>query len=409
MDLTPLYKRVIGLDVHQAVICACALVEQADGSTTVEVRQFGGFKRDRRALAEWARAHNPELVVMESTGIYWKSPFAALEAVGIVATVVNARHVKMVPGRKTDVGDAQWLATLARSGLLRASFIAKADLRSLRHIARQRQKLGGMLASEKNRLHKILTDAGIRLGVVVSDLHGQSARIMVKAILAGKTVPEVLSLASNRLRATREVLFEALQAEELTPAHRFVAGEIMTHIEELEARMARFDAELLRALVEAGYETPLRLLQTLPGIDVMGAAMLLVEIGSDMTVFGSAQRLASWVGICPGNNESAGKRKSGHIRKGNAWVRRLLCEFAQAAARSRCAFRDKFKALTVRKGHKRSIVALAHKMLRTVYALLSKGCHYVDKTVDYEALMVARNAPRWMQMLIKHGFVPAPA
>jgi transposase len=409
MELTPIYKRVIGLDVHQAQISACAIVEQTDGSAVVERREFGGFKRDRKALAEWARGIGPNVVVMESTGIYWKSPFAALETVGIVAWVVNARHVKAVPGRKTDVADAQWLATLARAGLLRASFIAKADLRSLRHIARHRQKLGGMLASEKNRLHKLLTDAGIRLGVVVSDLHGQSARAMVKAIIAGKSVPDVLSLASNRLRASREDIFEALQAEELTPAHRFVLAEIMAHIEELETRMARFDKELLRSLVDAGYGMPLQLLQTLPGIDLMGAAMLLVEIGADMSVFGSAQRLASWVGICPGNNESAGKRKSGRIRKGNAWVRRLLCEFAQAAGRSRCALKDKFQALKVRKGHKRSIVALGHKMLRTIYAMLSKKTHYVDKTVDYEALMVARNAPRWLQMLVKHGFVPAPA
>lgn len=233
-----------------------------------------------------------------------------------------------------DVHQAQRLASLARAGLLRASFIAKADLRSLRHIARHRQKLGGMLASEKNRL--------------------------------------------------------------------------MAHIEELEGRIVRFDAELLRSLQAAGYGVPLQLLQTLPGIDLMGAAMLLMEIGSDMSVFGSAQRLASWVGMCPGNNESAGKRKSGRIRKGNAWVRRLLCEFAQAAGRSRCALKDKFQALNVRKGHKRSIVALGHKMLRTIYAMLSKKTHYVDKTVDYEALMVARNAPRWLQMLVKHGFVPTP-
>ena len=409
MELTPIYKRVIGLDVHQAQISACAIIEQADGSAVLERREFGGFKTDRKALAEWAHAITPDLVVMESTGIYWKSPFAALEAAGIVAWVVNARHVKTVPGRKTDVADAQWLATLARAGLLRASFIAKADLRSLRHIARQRQKLGGMLSSEKNRVHKLLTDAGIRLGVVVSDLHGQSARAMVKALIAGKSVPDVLSLASNRLRARREDIFEALQAEDLTPAHRFVLTEIMAHIEELEARMVRFDEELLRSLVDAGYGVPLRLLQTLPGIDLMGAAMLLVEIGGDMSVFGSAQRLASWVGICPGNNESAGKRKSGRIRKGNAWVRRLLCEFAQAAGRSRCALKAKFQALSVRKGHKRSIVALGHKMLRTIYAMLSKKTHYVDKTVDYEALMVARNAPRWLLMLVKHGFVPAPA
>ena len=219
----------------------------------------------------------------------------------------------------------------------------------------------------------------------------------------------MLNLASKRLRASWEDIFEALQAEEIIAAHRFVLSEIMAHIEELEARIARFDVELLRALQAAGYGAPLRLLQTLPGIDLMGAAMLLVEIGSDMSVFGSAQRLVSWVGMCPGNNESASKRKSGRIRKGNVWVRRLLCEFAQAAGRSRCALRDKFQALNVRKGHKRSIVALGHKMLRTIYAMLSKNTHYVDKTVDYEALMVARNAPRWMQMLVKHGFVSAPA
>jgi len=164
---------------------------------------------------------------------------------------------------------------------------------------------------------------------------------------------------------------------------------------------------LLRCLHEADYRLPLQLLQTLPGVDLMGAAMLQVEIGGDMSVFGSAQRLASWVGICPGNNESAGKRKSGRIRKGNAWVRRLLCEFAQAAARSRCALKGKFQALSVRKGHKRSIVALAHKMLRIIYAVLSKQKPYEDKSVDYEALMVARNAPRWLQMLVKHGYVPA--
>jgi transposase len=409
MELTPIYKRVIGLDVHQAQISACAIIEQADGTLLVHQKQFGAFERDRKALAQWVLSMQPEQVVMQSTGIYWKSPYAALEAVGIIAYVVNARHVKSVPGRKTDVADAQWLAMLARAGLLRASFIPKADVRHLRHIARQRQKLGGMLASEKNRIHKLLTDAGIRLGVVVSDLHGVSARAMVKALIAGKSVTQVLALASARLRAPREQIFEALQAQELTQAHRFCLREIMAHIEELESRMVRFEQELLRCLADAGYNEVLYLLQTLPGIDVMGAALLVVEIGADMGAFGSAQRLSSWVGMCPGNNESAGKRKSGRTRKGNVWVRRLLCEFAQAAARSRCALKDKFKALSVRKGHKRSIVALGHKMLRTIYAMLSKKTHYVDKTVDYEALMVERNAPRWLKMLVKHGFVATPA
>lgn len=402
MELTTLYKRVIGLDVHQAQITACALLTEADGTTRIEQRQFGAFKRDRRALAEWAAARVPDEVVMESTGIYWKSPYAALEAVGIRAKVVNARHVKNVPGRKTDVSDAHWLATLARAGLLRGSFIPPSILRELRLISRQRQKLVGQLASEKNRLHKVLTDGGIRLGVVVSDLHGQSARAMVKAIVAGRAPHEVLDLASRRLKAGREELFDALQGD-LTASHRFVLDELMCHIEEIEARIARFDARLLDGL--ADQRPTLALLQTLPGVDLIGAAMLLVEIGADMTTFGSAARLASWVGICPGNNESAGKRKSGRVRKGNLYVRRLLCEFAHAASRTRSAFKSKFEALMVRRGHKRAIVGLAHKILRTIFVMLERGQHYRDSAVDYEALSVQRNAPRWIKALTKFGFV----
>ena len=406
MELTALHKRVIGLDVHQAQITACAIIEDADGTVRIEQRQFGAFKRDRRALADWAAALSPDEVVMESTGIYWKSPYAALEVVGIRAQVVNARHVKNVPGRKTDVGDAQWLATLARAGLLRGSFVPPAKLRELRLISRQRQKLVGQLASEKNRLHKVLTDGGVRLGVVVSDLHGQSARAMVKAIIDGQSPHEVLQLASRRLKASREEIFDALQGE-LTDSHRFVLDELMCHIEEIEARIARFDARLLDALTDE--RNALALLQTLPGVDLIGAAMLLVEIGTDMDAFGSADRLASWVGICPGNNESAGKRKSGRVRKGNPYVRRLLCEFAHAASRTQSVFQSKFQSLIVRRGHKRAIVALAHKLLRTIFFMLNRGQHYRDSATDYEALSVQRNAPRWIKALTKFGFIPRPA
>lgn len=406
MELVTLHKRVIGLDVHQAQITACAILEEADGTTRIEQRQFGAFKRDRRALAEWAASLCPDEVVMESTGIYWKSPYAALEAVGIRGQVVNARHVKNVPGRKTDVGDAQWLATLARAGLLRGSFVPPMLLRELRLISRQRQKLVGQLASEKNRLHKVLTDGGIRLGVVVSDLHGQSARAMVKAIILGQPPNEVLQFASRRLKASREEIFDALQGE-LTDSHRFVLDELMRHIEEIEARIARFDARLLDGL--KAERNTLALLQTLPGVDLIGAAMLLVEIGADMDAFGTADRLASWVGICPGNNESAGKRKSGRVRKGNLYVRRLLCEFAHAASRTKSVFQSKFKSLIVRRGHKRAIVALAHKILRTIFFMIKRREHYRDSATDYEALSVQRNAPRWIKALTRFGFIPAVA
>ena len=407
MELVALYKRVIGLDIHQAQITACALIEESDGTPRIEQRQFGGFKRDRRELADWVASLRPDEVVMESTGIYWKSPYAALEAVGIRAKVVNARHVKNVPGHKTDVGDAHWLATLARAGLLRGSFVPPAKFRELRLIARQRQKLVGQLASEKNRLHKVLTDSGVRLGVVVSDLHGQSARAMVKAIIAGQSPCDVLRLASRRLKASREELFDALQGD-LTASHRFVLDELMQHIEEIQARITRFDVRLLSEL-EAEKNT-LALLQTIPGVDLIGAAMLLIEIGTDMDAFGSADRLASWVGMCPGNNESAGKRKSGHVRKGNLYVRRLLCEFAHAASRTASVFKSKFQSLVIRRGYKRAIIAIGHKILRTIFFMIKRHEHYRDSATDYEALSVQRNAPRWIKALTKFGFInPANA
>jgi transposase len=406
MELVAIFKRVIGLDVHQGQVTACAILEEADGQVYIEQRQFGAFKKDRRALAEWCAGLQPEEVVMESTGIYWKSPYAALETLGIQAKVVNARHVKQVPGRKTDIGDAQWLAMLARAGLLRASFVPPARLRELRLIARSRQKLVGQLASEKNRLHKVLTDGGIRLGVVVSDIHGQSARAMVKALIQGAAAHEVLPLASRRLKASREELFGALQGD-LTDSHRFVLDELMRHVEELEARIARFDARLLEGLKEE--HNTLALLQTLPGVDVIGAAMLLVEIGTDMSVFGDAARLASWVGICSGNHESAGKRQSGRTRKGNPYVRRLLCEFAHAASRTTCALQAKFQALVVRRGRKRAIIALAHKMLRIIFCMLLRGQPYRDSATDYQALVVKRNAPRWIKALRRYGFLPTAA
>lgn len=406
MELTTLHKRVIACDVHQAQVTVCAILEEPEGSVRIEQQRFGAFQRDRRALAEWVGARRPDVVVMESTGIYWKSLYAALEAVGIRAVVVNARHVKNVPGRKTDIGDAQWLATLARAGLLRGSFVPPATLRELRLIARQRQKLMGQLASEKNRLHKVLTDGGVRLGVVVSDLHGQSARAMVKALIRGQAPHEVLRHASRRLKATRAEILDAVQGE-LTDSHRFVLDELMQHIEDLEARVARFEARLLAGL--ADQRPVLALLQTLPGVDLIGAALLLVEIGADMDVFASADRLASWVGICPGNNESAGKRKSGRVRKGNPYARRLLCEFAHAASRTPSAFQGKYKTLVVRRGHKRAIVALAHKLLRTIFFMLKRGEPYRDSATDYEALAVQRNAPRWIKALTRFGYITPAA
>jgi transposase len=405
MELQPIYKRVVGLDVHHKQITACAIIEGSDGQVQVRHRQFGAFKRDRRALAEWCAALEPEVVVMESTGIYWRSPYAVLEKYGIRATVVNARHVKQVPGRKTDVGDAQWLATLARAGLLRGSFVPPARMRELRVVARQRVKLKQELSRSKNRFHKILADAGVRLGTVVSDLHGQSARAMLKKLLEGATPQQAVRHASKRLKAGKKELAGALEGE-LTQSHLFVLQDLLERIEDLEGRICRYDEYLLEQLEPE--HNLLTLLQTIPGVDLIGAALLLVEIGSDMTVFGSADRLASWVGICPGNNESAGKHKSGRIRKGNTYARRVLCEFAHAAVRTPSAFKAKFQSLMPRRGYKRAIIAIAHKILRTIFYMISRNEPYRDSTVDFEALYVKRNAPRWIRMLVKFGYIAPP-
>lgn len=368
------------------------------------MREFGGFKRDRRAMAEWVASFEPEVVVMESTGIDWKSPYAALEKAGIVALVVNAHHVKQVPGRKTDIADAQWLAILARSGLLKGGFVPPQNLRELRLVSRQMQKFTGILAGEKSRLHKVLTDGGIRLSAVVSDIHGTSARAMIQGLLEGETPEPVSTSASKRLKASEEELLDALDGE-LSDTHRFVRREILAHIEELEARIRGVQQHLLTALQP--HQPMLQALQTVPGLDAVGAAMLLVEIGTDMEAFGSPWKRAAWAGVCSGNNESAGKRKAGRKRKGNPSVRRMLCEAANAASRTRSALAEKLQALLVRRGRKRAIFSLAHKILKIVFMLISRGDYYRDATVDYGAITVGRNAPRWIRMLRKYGYITA--
>jgi transposase len=408
MELICLHKRVIGLDVHQAQITACALIEGADGAALIERRTFKTFKRGLRALTDWCAGLRPDVVVMESTGIYWKSPHAALEKAGLACQVVNARHVKNVPGRKTDVCDAEWLATLARAGLLKSSFVPPEKLRRLRLVARQRQKLAGMLAAEKNRLGKVLADAGIRLGVVVSDINGKSSRAMIAALIGGATPEQALEHASRKLKAPREEIADALDGE-ISQEHSFVLSAILAHVDLLEAKVREFDRYLIARLDRPEEKNALALLQTIPGIDLIGAAMLLVEIGTTMALFAGADHLASWAGLCPGNNKSAGKRKRERQRKGNSYVRRLLCEFAHAARKTRSAFQAKYRAIAIRRGHKRAIMACAHKMLRTIWAMLLRGQPYRDASVDYEALIVARNAPRWIKALKSHGHLPVTA
>ena len=307
MDIQPIFRCAVGMDVHLAIIHVCVILQIPDGEPQVHRRQFSTFQRDLRAMAEWIAGFSPETVVMESTGIYWKSPDAYLEKVGLRALVVNAQHVKKVPGRKTDTSDAEWLAMLARAGLLRGSFIPPEDIRTLRQISRYHHRTTAMLAAEKNRLVRVLSDAGIRITAVVSDAHGVAARAMIDCLLDGGTPEQALAYA-GRLKAPREELLASLQGE-LSADHRFVAAMIRRHITTLESQLADLEHRLFNALKP--HEAALQLLLTIPGIDRLAAAKLVVEIGFDMSAFGTAGRLAKWAGVCPGNDESAGKRRSG--------------------------------------------------------------------------------------------------
>lgn len=400
-----LHKRVAGIDVHRMKHVVTVLVEDDSGQTLKQQREFGGFKRDLKTLANWLQEQRVELVILESTGIYWKSVYAHLENAGVPAWVVNAHHVKHVPGRKTDVADSEWLAQLGRFGLVRGSFIPPKDLRELRLVSRYRKKLVAMLAAEKNRLHKLLDDAGIKLGGLVADINGKAAQAIVDGLIDGQSASELIKL-TGRLRATKEDLLASLDGD-LSPRHTMLLRELRSHIGEQEARLNRLDAYLTEAMQP--YAWAFKLLQTIPGIDAMAAAAILIEIGDDMTRFGSAQRLASWSALCPGNNESAGKRKSGKTRQGNSLLRALLCEAANAARCTLSVFKAKYQGLVVRRGHKKAIVALAHKLIRTIYFMLTRRQAYHDSGIDYAAANVAKNAPRWLKALKRFGYWPETA
>jgi transposase len=400
-QLETLHKCVAGIDVHRMKHVVTVLIEDATGTITRHTREYGGFKRDLKALADWLRELGVELVIVESTGIYWKSVYARLEDVGLRIWVVNAHHVKNVPGRKTDVADSEWLAQLGRYGLVRPSFIPPKDLRELRLVSRYRRKLEAMRSAETNRLHKILDDAGIKLGGLVSDINGKAARAMVDGLIDGLAPCELIKL-SGRLKAPKESLLASLEGD-LTARHRLVLDEIREHLRELERHLEKLDAYLLDAM--APYAWAWTLLQTIPGIDEIAAALILIEIGDDLSHFGSADRFASWAALCPGNHESAGKRKSGKTRKGNSILRYLLCEAANGAIRTLSVFREKYRGLLVRRGHKKAIVAIAHKLIRTIYFMFTRRQTYHDSGFDYAAANVKKNAPRWIKALERHGYV----
>jgi transposase len=289
--------------------------------------------------------------------------------------------------------------------LVKASFIPPRDLRELRLVSRYRRKLSAMCASEINRLHKILDDGGIKLGGVVSDINGVSARAMVSALIEGKSIEHMLGLARGKLQQKREELGASLDGD-LSARHLFVLGHIEAHIQALQRELAEIDRYLLSAMQP--YAWAHQLLQTIPGIDEIAAALILVEIGDDMARFGRARSLACWAALSPGNNESAGKRKSGRTGHGNSTIRFILCECANAARMTKSTLAAKYRSLMVRKSHKKAIIAVAHKMIRLIFVMLSRRQPYLDQGIDYAAMSAKKNAPRWIRQLKAIGRWPSP-
>lgn len=379
-----LIERGCGLDVHQATVVACLLVVLKNGQIQKQVRTFGTTTRELLGLREWLQSEGCVHVAMESTGVYWKPVYAVLEG-AFEIVVANAQHIKKVPGRKTDVKDSEWIADLLCHGLLRTSFVPPKPIRELRDLTRYRRKLVESQVAERNRLLKLLETANIKLASVATDVFGISGRLMLRALIEGKATPqEVAELAKGKLRKKISELELALEGK-LEEHHRFLLQLQLDRLEAAEKDLAILEQRIQEKLKP--YEAQLTLLDEIPGVDWTLAAVIIAELGVDMSVFGNVSQLASWAGVCPGNNESAGKRKSSRIPKGNVYLKTALVEAANSAAKAKGTYlRDKFYRLKARRGYKRAAVAIAHKILMAIYHMLSHqvcynelGDLYLDK------------------------------
>jgi len=371
-----LYERCCGLDIHKKTVVACVIVPSPDGKPMKEVRHFGTMTDDLLRLGDWLGAHEVTHVAMESTGVYWQPLWNLLEE-QCALLLVNARHVKAVPGRKTDVKDCEWLADLLRHGLLRPSFVPERPQRELRELTRYRTSLVQERSAEVNRLQKTLEGANIKLGDVATDIMGLSGRQMLAALISGETdAAAIAQLAQGRLRDKLPALERALVGR-VGPHQRFLLARQLAHIDFLDAAIAEVSAEIAERL--RPFAAELERLETIPGVGRRTAEVLLAEIGTDMGRFPTPAHLASWAGMCPGNDESAGKRRSGKTRKGSPWLRSTLIEAARAAGRSKRTYLSThYHRLAARRGTKRAAVAVGHTILVIAYHVLSEGEVYHD-------------------------------
>ncbi len=382
MDL--IHACCAGLDVHKKTVVACIRHTGPDGAVTTAVRTFGTMTAQLLALADWLDAEGVRQVAMESTGVYWKPIFNILEG-RFAVILVNAHRLKQVPGRKTDVKDAEWIAQLLQYGLLSPSFIPPPEIRELRELTRQRTELVRDRAAVANRIQKVLEDANIKLGDVASDVLGVSGRAMIRAIIDGQDDPERLAeLAKRSLRGKIPELKRAL-AGRVTEHHRFLLGLLLDQVEALEGLIARSEARIDEAMKPLG-EAAGRL-RGIPGVGERAAEVILAEVGPDMSVFATAGHLSSWAGLCPGNNESAGKRRTGKTTKGSQWLRTTMVQVAWAASHTKeTIFGACYRRWAKRLGRKKALVAVAHKILVVIWHLLKGGTEYRERYVPAPAV-----------------------
>lgn len=397
-------ERSAGLDVHQASVVACVLTGRSDGRLKKEVRSFGTTTAELVRLCDWLKGEAVTHVGMESTGIYWRPVYAVLEG-EFELIVGNARHIRNVPGRKTDVKDAEWLAELVCHGLIQPSFVPPKPIRELRDLLRYRRKLVEDEAAERNRLQKLLETANIKLASVASDVLGVSGQAILRALIAGTASPEEMAeLARGRLRRKRRELALALDGR-VEEHHRFVLAMQLRRVEAAEQDIAQIDARVAEKLVP--YDTEMALLMQIPGVDWLVAAVLIAEIGTDMSVFVSAYHLAAWAGVCPGNNESAGKRRHGPARKGNVHLRTILVGAAICASRAKGTYLgDKYYRLKARRGALRAALAIAHKILIAAYHILAQRVPYRELGASYlDHIDQTRTATNLKRRLERLGYV----
>jgi transposase len=376
------YRCCCGIDVHKESVTANLLRKGVDGRADLnEVRSFSTMTHELLKLCEWLERAGCTHVAMESTGVYWKPIFNILEA-DFEVILVNAKHIKNVPGRKTDVKDCQWIAQLLQHGLLQASFIPPLEIRQLRDLTRERKKLIQDRSSVVNRVQKVLEDANIKLSSVATDVMGKSGWDMLLAIVGGEEDPEKLAaLARGKLKAKKEQLRYSLEGR-LNDHHRFLLREYMRQIRGLDEMIERFDAKIEEQMKP--FLEYLPLLDTIPGINQRAAENVVAEIGVNMAQFGDARHLCSWAGICPGNNESAGKHRSGKTSDGDKWLKATLVEAAWAASRMKGSyFAAQYRRIASRRGKKRALVAMAHSMLVTIFHIMKDKVVYNELGADF--------------------------